>query len=485
MKLKHGFKFSKNGWIYIHIEGKPYQRGFAHGKLLKKEIHDFSKSIFWEQYDSTGMSEALLLKLSNFYFKNIIESDYPEYMEQLRGISEGADISLDKIIFLNNIASFSSALISLEEYKDQIPNLTESEYELISETSGSSSIKEGGARDRCTAFIAIGDYTHDGKIYCGHNIFDSFVSGQYFNIIIDEKPDNGNRFLYQAAPGYISSQGDFYVNSKGFIVTETTIGGFNKYKKLHPIGCRIRKCIQYANTLEDYEDVLKNNNSGDYANSWLIGDTKNNEIMRIELGLKYVNVERKKNGYFIGFNSAYDPRIRNLECINTGYDDIRRHQGARKVRLEQLMEKHKGKIDIEISKAILADHYDVYLNKINLSSRTCCSHYELDDRAFMSQADRPLPFQPRGALDGCVSSSELANKMTLDARWGTSCGTPFIVDDFLSKHIQWKRFRPYLKDRPSQPWTQFHSIDKNPQETRSNKKISNKKIFKKKSVKKY
>jgi len=46
--------------------------------------------------------------------------------------------------------------------------------------------------------------------------------------------------------------------------------------------------------------------------------------MRIELGLKFVGVERKKEGYFIGFNAPYDPRIRNLECTNTGFDDIRR-----------------------------------------------------------------------------------------------------------------------------------------------------------------
>jgi len=55
--------------------------------------------------------------------------------------------------------------------------------------------------------------------------------------------------------------------------------------------------MQYANTLDEYVKFLKKENSGDYANSWLIGDTKNNEIMRIELGLEFVNVERKKNGY--------------------------------------------------------------------------------------------------------------------------------------------------------------------------------------------
>ena len=250
-----------------------------------------------------------------------------------------------------------------------------------------------------------------------------------------------------------------------------------------PISCRIRKCMQYANTLDEYVEFLKKENSGDYANSWLIGDTKNNEIMRIELGLEFVNVERKKNGYFIGFNAPYDARIRNLECVNSGFDDIRRHQGARKVRLEQLMDQHKGKINIEIAQEIIADHYDVYLNKTNPCSRTTCSHYELDDRAFMSQADRPLPYQPRGAVDGCVVDTESCKNMGFYGRWGSSCGTPFYVKEFIKQNMQWKRYGPHLHDRPSQPWTYFKTLDSLPKmkmtrSKRGKREIKNKTIKK-------
>jgi hypothetical protein len=213
--------------------------------------------------------------------------------------------------------------------------------------------------------------------------------------------------------------------------------------------------MQYATTLEECAKILTTNNGGDYANSWLIGDINKNKIMRIELGLQYVNVEVKTDGYFIGYNAPEDPQIRNLECSNTGYSDIRRHQGARRVRLTQFMDTHKGKLDIPIAKEILADHYDVYLNKINPSSRTCCGHYELDDRAFMSDPSRPKPFQPRGAVDGIVCDTELAKKMSLVARWGSSCGTPFDKTEFCKQHIQWREQEPYLKDRPSQPWTEF------------------------------
>ena len=71
--------------------------------------------------------------------------------------------------------------------------------------------------------------------------------------------------------------------------------------------------------------MLKNLNSGDYANAWLIGNANTNEIMRIELGLEFVNVEKEK-WLFYWFNTPYDPRIRNIESSNTGFDDIRRHQ---------------------------------------------------------------------------------------------------------------------------------------------------------------
>ena len=35
-----GFRFNNMGWIYVHIEGEPYERGFQHGYLLAHEIVD-------------------------------------------------------------------------------------------------------------------------------------------------------------------------------------------------------------------------------------------------------------------------------------------------------------------------------------------------------------------------------------------------------------------------------------------------------------
>ena len=38
--LSKANRHEKSGWIYLHIEGKPEERGFQHGYLLAKEIKE-------------------------------------------------------------------------------------------------------------------------------------------------------------------------------------------------------------------------------------------------------------------------------------------------------------------------------------------------------------------------------------------------------------------------------------------------------------
>ena len=458
--IKNGNRYTENGWIRVNVHGSSEEIGYAHGVLLADELKKVVRNLDFVCMNSYGYSSDDLANIFYDIFEPRVNASYPDLIEEMEGIAKGSkkggfDIGIKKLFLWNCWYSIGYVMGSLYDIIHDNSELKEKYGKLFPNKSAGGAAEGGGAKDRCTGFIAVGDWTEDGKIVCGHNTFDNFIDAQFCNIMMCIKPKNGNSFIMQCAPGQVSSGTDYYVASNGFIVTETTIGGFNAYALGDPIFARIRKAVQRSNTVDEFIETLKTNNGGDYANSWLIGDTKNNEIIRVELGLRFVNVERKKNGYFIGFNAPYDDRLRCLECTNTGFYDIRRHQGARRVRLEQLMKQHKGKLTVPIGQEILADHYDVYLNKINMCSRTCCSHYDLDQREFMSQADRPLPYQPRGALDGIVSSTELAKSMGLSARWGSSCGYPFIASEFCKRNIQWADQEPYLEDRPSQPWTIF------------------------------
>ena len=481
--VKNGIRYEKNGWTYISIKGNAKERGYAHGCLVKDDMKEIMKMLEFDLMYSYGYSCSFFSEIISEIYTPQIKANFPELYEEMEGIAKGAEQSVNDIILWNCYVSIDSFIGSIGMLIKDNATLSEKYGNLQLSATPAQHGEGGGQKDRCTGFIAVGSYTKGGKIVCGHNSFDNFIDGQYANAVIDINPTNGARIIMQSAPGWIYSGTDFYVTSTGFICTETTIGGFNAFELKDPICCRIRQAMQYASSLEDCVKILKKNNGGDYANSWLLGDINTNTIMRIELGLKYVKVSTKKDGYFIGYNAPEDPEIRNLECSNTGYADIRRHQGARRVRLTQLMEEHKGKIDITIAQDILADHYDVYLNKINPCSRTCCGHYELDDRAFMSDPSRPKPYQPRGALDGMVCDSVLAKSMRLIGRWGSSCGLPFDKTEFCKKHIQWRDQEPYLKDRPSQPWTEFTIHGKKIGMTKKNKNKNKKEKEKKDKIK--
>lgn len=449
MKVKNGIRYDMNGWVYVSIKGSPWDRGYAYGLLIAKDMKRVMETIRFIVYNDYGVEWQFFVDACTKYYTPKIKENFQEFYEEMEGFAKGAAMSVEEVVAWNNYFTLTESFWA---------NLPE---ELAISIKGSTSIamgsKEGGGQqERCSAFIATGsDWTADGKIVVAHNNFSNFVDGQFAKYVIDLRPNKGKRILMMGFPGWIWSGTDFFVTSAGIIGTETTIGGFVAYENNMPISCRIRKAMQYGNTLDDYEKMLLDGNSGDYANSWLFGDTNTNEIMRIELGLRFHNTERTKNGYFIGFNAPYDPRIRNLECVNTGFDDIRRHQGARRVRLADLMDKFKGHLDVNIAQQIMADHYDVYLNKENPCSRTCCSHYELDAREYMSDPSRPKPFQPRGALDGNVCDTTMAKHMSFSLRWGNSCGIPFIKDKFCDENREWAYLKDYLEDRPQQPWTTF------------------------------
>src|SRR5450755_2541001 len=39
-RLKGAYRFEREGWVYVHIEGAPAALGFQHGYLLAPEIED-------------------------------------------------------------------------------------------------------------------------------------------------------------------------------------------------------------------------------------------------------------------------------------------------------------------------------------------------------------------------------------------------------------------------------------------------------------
>ncbi len=231
-------------------------------------------------------------------------------------------------------------------------------YVPVLEAENKGTAVESKAPPSCSAFIATGSYTADGRIVIAHNIWMDYLTGERWNVILDIVPDTGRRMLMDALPGFVHSGSDFAFNDAGLLFTETTIAkyaGFNKDGV--PSFSRSRTAAQYAASIDDFIRIMTTNGNGAMANSWLIGDLNANEIARLELGLKNHRVWRTGDGYFVGSNFPSDEK---LIAEETTFDpgDGSQSVFVRRDRWEQLMAENKGKIDIEKAMAFLGDHID-------------------------------------------------------------------------------------------------------------------------------
>ena len=428
--LAKAYRYDENGWVFLHTEGGPFERGFQRGYLTANEINEFLHTLAYVEEFQTGHDLDFFVHNSSRLFKHNVPA---EYVAEMRGIvaglaRAGKNVTYEQVLFMNGFIDILWYWWPQEkkQHQDDHPG--------------------------CSAFIATGDATADGKIVMAHNSWVGYALGKSANIIIDIVPERGHRILMQSWGPCIYSATDFFITDAGLIGTETTIGEFEHFdRRGTPVFARARQAMQYADSIDEWADILVRKNSGAYANSWLLGDIKTGEIACLELGLKYHHLEKKKSGYFTGSNVAADKKILRLET-GASWDDIRDGAVARRVRWDQLMKEHYGRIDVSLAKQMLADHFDVYLQKEQPGCRTICGHGELDDgRLPAGQA----AYRPSGAFDGKVVDADMAKSWHLWAKWGSSCDRSFQATDFLEKHRQYDWLRGYLPDWPAQPWTIF------------------------------
>jgi Phospholipase B len=435
------------GWVCVCLEGDPYELGRQHGRLLAREIEDALRTAKFLCKWDTGEEFNAFKSTAVAQFSSHLGR---EYLDEIRGITEGCrragvDTSFEELLAWNGY-------LDLMSWWPTRPT--------SNPTVGFQKWKGRGGH-HCSAFIANGSFTRHGEIVVAHNTWDRYAAADCNNIIFDLRPTKGNRIVMQGIPGCISSLTDFWETSAGLVVVETTISNFGGYNpKGAPEFYRSRKACQYAQSIDEWCNYFSTNSNSGYANSWLLGDIKTGEIARYELGMgSHSSLVRTADGFYSGFNTPFDLKIRNQDCTGEGeeFSDIRKN-GARRLRWLQLSKKFHGKLDVTVARKMIADHYDVYLKRDNPSSRTICGHFELDD-ARLGGTDGQAPYYPRGSNDGKVTDSDMIRNLSLWARWGHACGERFNADAFIRKHPQWEWLSGYMRNRPSYPWSVFSATN--------------------------
>ncbi len=440
-KLAGSSRQDKAGWIQVHLEGNPSNIGYQHGNLLANEIDTTIQACaFWIKHETPYDWAFFRNAARNFIWPSID----PEYKEEINGIVSGLR-SKNKHYDSLDIAAYN-ALEELAFY--YIPQLMEA----VKSNSG-----DNKAPGNCSAFIATGSYTKDGRIVMGHNNWTEYIWGQHWNVVADIIPAKGNRILMDCLPGFIHSGDDFVITGNGLLITETTITQFKGFDSTGiPEFVRARKASQYSNNIDDVIRIFTTGNNGGYANDWLIGDTKTNEVAKLELGLKNYRVWRSRDTAMIGSNFASDPKLI-AEETTFNSNDMTNSPNGRKLRMEQYVIRDlRGKLDAETGKQVEADHLDAVDGKIANNRRVICGHIE-EDAIGCPEWDNP-PFDPIGAVQGKVTTSELAGKLQFWAHMGHPCGKSFIGAEFYKKHPEWAWQSKYLKNMYSWPWALFTAV---------------------------
>jgi hypothetical protein len=438
-ELRNSTRQDVNGWVFVHLEGTPREVGFQNGYHLAAEIDDALQMFAFFLEKSTGRDWAFFREAASRMFWPKVG---PEYREEIQGIVDGLKAKLPDRTYDAIDLTALNGWIELAWY--YVPYLAEK-----------ASPGAGGSKSPayCSGFIATGSYTEDGKIVMAHNNWVDYIVGERWNIIVDLTPTEGYRLLMDALPGAIHSGDDFVVNGAGIMITETTMSMYRGFDEAGtPEFVRARRAAQYAASIDEFIGLMGEGNNGAYANDWLVGDLKTNEIARFELGLRNRQVWRTSDGYFVGANFPSDPKV---VAEETAYrpEDPDLSVNVRKARWERLMEDNKGMINAESAMIFEADHIDASTGQPTPSGRTLCGHIDADPKGLPEFIW--TPFYPAGSVQAKVTTSKLAGEMKFWARRGHPCGQDFIAAGFFAAHPEYAWMGKFLKDMKAFPWTLF------------------------------
>ena len=185
----------------VRVEGTNFEMGYQLGKTCVAGIRSALMSMKADVY-SRGLDPNKAVDSIKDYIP-YHEEYAPDCIEELKGLSKGAHITINEALFLQ--LRFEMAL---------------------------------GWATECTTFLLSGDQTPDGHSVLGHNI-DYLNYAEPSGILISKHPEDGPaQLMYAYAPGMIGYMG---INSKGLGINGNAIYvgdwhvGVGRYVLVHQI----------------------------------------------------------------------------------------------------------------------------------------------------------------------------------------------------------------------------------------------------------
>jgi hypothetical protein len=363
---------AQDGWEQVSITGDPYDRGFQFGYLTAQSADYFiwmynygTSQITWPSGTEgvgTFTKGATAIQDEAIAGWTIWPLIPVEYQQELQGIADGmaAWYQAQGLVCPDNlwdvVASNAWAELGMGAYTTAettpppIPASPSHGVEALPAVSKAVQAAEKTVKpravpkDRCSAFIATGrDWTTDGRPVMGHDTWAAWSENFQYNFMIYVHPTDsagrptGYDYAYQSCGANIWSGQDWYENSSGLLLTETTLSDNAFNPNGIPIFVRAAEVAQYASTCDqavfgvDVHNAYTaadtpaqggdgaggcvmgfqagtNQSNGAYCNEWLIGD-HTGRIASLILGTLAYDLHETTDGMYASCNYSWGPNV--------------------------------------------------------------------------------------------------------------------------------------------------------------------------------
>lgn len=342
-----GTRQRMNGYLVLHLRGTPAQMGRQHGLLLGSYVQRMIRDLILEGEADTPEEHARL-RSGALVMDKYLE---PEFRAELRALAETAEVDYGDLVLAQLFGDVQRAL-PRRSYSSTSWDAPSSTY------SPSDDEPETDPWMQCTSFAVFGPATATGECIVGRNMdfWDQGVSS-WGAVLIHYKPDRGIPFVTTSWAGIVN--GWTAMNAKGIVTANnTSFDGESDSLEGLSTCFMVRKVAQYASTVEEGVEIVKNTPRACGTNLTIAGGDPPDAAI-VEYDHENVAVRWAENGAVWASNSF--KKLYQEETSESSYYSY----SSRFDRLEELIEENHGRIDRTMN---FASAEGVPMRYINLHS---------------------------------------------------------------------------------------------------------------------
>lgn len=258
----------------IYVKGSHQEIGRQIGESMRPQIQngiDNAKVLIEKAFDQLQLTWDSAIIQAKKYMP-FAEERYPQYVEEMLGTAEGANVSFDEISVVNALEAVTSDALHLT---------------------------------KCTSFSVNQSFTRDGNVLIAHN--EDWIPEEEPNVyLIHAKPDDEPPFLAMSYGGLLPNIG---FNARGISQCCDSVYPNDSRMGL-PRVVYSRAVLASSNPADAIKRILVSQRAAGY-NHLIVHNS--GEMYNIEVSAKQFGMIYGEDGYLIHTNFYLDPTMKLLE----------------------------------------------------------------------------------------------------------------------------------------------------------------------------